>query len=260
MKPGRKLRGVWLGLRPYGVVDVLQQELALARIRGDVPDTVLLLEHEPVVTLGRRADGSHVLLSEEALRARGIALARTSRGGDVTAHAPGQLVGYPIVNLAPDRCDVRRYVRSLTEVMRRVAAVHGIASGEVSGFIGLWVDLEHVASFSAEREDARLAKLGAIGVRISHWVTTHGFALNLTTAPDVFRTIVPCGIREHGVTSVRELTGESPDVRAEAARAFEIFAETFGAEVDSFVDRSGTELEPWIHELRAAGAATTAST
>jgi lipoyl(octanoyl) transferase len=255
----RELHGVWLGLRPYAVVDALQQELVLARIRGAAPDTVLLLEHEPVVTLGRRADASHVLLSEQALRARGIALSQTSRGGDVTAHAPGQLVGYPIVDLSPDRCDVRRYVRSLTEVMRSIALAHGISAGEVAGLIGLWVDLDRPTAFSADRDGARLAKLGAIGVRIAHWVTSHGFALNLTTAPDVFRTIVPCGIREHGVTSVREITGTHPETRAEGVRALDALATALGGEVVSFTDRSDGPLEPWIDELRRASGAADAA-
>lgn len=248
----RQLHGVWLGRRPYEPVDALATELATARTLGHAPDTVLLLEHETVVTLGRRADPSNVLLSEEALRARGIACVRVSRGGDVTLHAPGQLVVYPIIGLMPDRCDVRRYVRDLTETMRRVALRHGVAGGEVSGLIGLWVDLDSVGHFRGAADGARLAKIGAIGVRISHWVTTHGFALNLTTAPDLFQMIVPCGIREHPVSSVAELSSARPEVRTEAHAALEVLAAVLDADVASFEDREGAPLERWTAELRAA--------
>ena len=254
MAARRKLQGVWLGRRPYEPVDALSTELAKARALGRAPDTVLLLEHETVVTLGRRADPSHVLLSEEALRARGIASVRVSRGGDVTLHAPGQLVAYPILGLAPDRCDVRRYVRDRAETMRRVALRHGVSGGEVSGLVGLWVDLDSVSDFRGAREGARLAKIGAIGVRISQWVTTHGFALNLTTAPDLFEMIVPCGIREHQVSSIAELSSARPDVRTEAVAALESLAAVLDADVASFEDREGTPLERWTAELREATA------
>jgi len=259
MAERRKLHGVWLGRRPYEPVDALSCELARARALGRGLDTVLLLEHEPVVTLGRRADPSHVLLSEEALRARGIARVRVSRGGDVTLHAPGQLVAYPILALAPDRCDVRRYVRDLAETMRRVALRHGVSGGEVPGLVGLWVDLDSIADFRGPAEGARLAKIGAIGVRISQWVTTHGFALNLTTAPDLFEMIVPCGIREHPVSSIAELSAARPEVRTEARAALESLAAVLDADVASFEDRAGTPLEPWTAELAEENAASASS-
>jgi lipoyl(octanoyl) transferase len=248
---GRRFRGVWLGRRSYAVVEALQTELSRARILGHVPDTVLLLEHEPVVTLGRRADPSNVLLSEEALRARGVEYAQASRGGDVTLHAPGQLVAYPIVSLAPDRRDVRRYVRDLAETMRRVCLRHGISGGEVSGLVGLWVDLDTVSDWQGARDGARLAKIGAIGVRISQWVTSHGFALNVSTAPDLFRMIVPCGIRDHEVTSIFELSAARPEVLDVAHAALDAMSRIMGAEVVRFDDLSTTPLEPWITELRA---------
>jgi lipoyl(octanoyl) transferase len=212
---------------------------------------VLLLEHEPVVTLGRRADPAHVLLSEEALRARGVDCVQVSRGGDVTLHAPGQLVGYPILSLAPDRQDVRRYVRDLAETMRRVALGHGVSGGEVNGLVGLWVDLDSIGEWTGAREGARLAKIGAIGVRISQWVTCHGFALNVSTAPDLFRMIVPCGIRDHEVTSIFELSRARPGIHAEAAAALEALANVMDADVVRFDDLSEAPLEPWLEELRA---------
>lgn len=239
----RPLRGVWLGRRAYGPVLELQERLATLRVEGRVPDTLLLLEHEPVVTLGRGADPSHVLLGEDALRARGFDCVRTTRGGDVTLHAPGQLVGYPVVDLAPDRCDVRRYVRDLAEVMRRVAADHGVASGEVPGLVGLWTDRADPREFRGAGAARDLAKLGAIGVRVSRWVTQHGFALNLTTRADLHELIVPCGIREHGVTSIRDLTGAEPTAHDAARRAHAAFCEIFGRTRRDLVDLASAPLE-----------------
>lgn len=201
-------------------------------------DTVLLLEHEPVVTLGRGADDQHVLAPADALSRAGIDLVATGRGGDVTLHAPGQLVAYPIVDLSPDRQDVRRWVRDLTETMRLTAARHGIDSGPVDGLIGLWVDAAEPGRFAAGAPARELAKLGAIGVRISRWVTLHGFALNLTTDLSLYSWIVPCGIRDHGVTSVERLVGRAPDVHAEARAALEALGAVVGAET-SLEDLSG---------------------
>jgi lipoyl(octanoyl) transferase len=176
------------------------------------------------------------------LRARGVELVTTDRGGDVTLHAPGQLVAYPIIDLRPDRCDVRRYVRDLTEVMRLVALRHGIDAGPVEGYVGLWVDAERPGSFEGKDRAERLEKLGAIGVRISRWVTMHGFALNLTTDLSLFDLIVPCGIAEHPVTSVESLTGTRPSAGVEAPAALEALAKTFGARESVFEDWSGREL------------------
>jgi lipoyl(octanoyl) transferase len=239
----RSLRGLWLGRRPYLPVLALQEVLLKERIEGRGEDTVLLLEHTPVVTLGRGADPSHVLLGEEALRARGYEVVRTSRGGDVTLHAPGQLVGYPIVNLAPDRCDVRRYVRDLGETMRRVVLRHGVQAGEVPGLVGLWVDRGSPGAWGGATSASDLAKLGAIGVRVSRWVTQHGFALNLAARADLHELIVPCGVREHGVTSLAELTGTEPAVEQEAEAALSALAEVLGAAPTTMEDASGESLE-----------------
>jgi lipoyl(octanoyl) transferase len=186
-----------LGTVPYVEALELQQELVAARQAGRVPDQLLLLEHPHMVTFGSRARRSrtNVLVSPEVLRKRGVELHDAPRGGDVTYHGPGQLVGYLVFNLKPDRCDVRRYVRDLEEVLIRTAAVFGVNATRAVGLTGVWVGNE---------------KLAAIGVRLSRWVTSHGFALNVTTDLDYFRLIRPCGIADRGVTSLAALTGRLP--------------------------------------------------
>jgi len=197
---GREAR---IAVRRLGRVDyesglALQKTLVEQRKDGAIPDQLLLLEHPDVITLGVKArnDRSHVLETPEALAARGVALFETGRGGDVTYHGPGQLVGYPILDLKPDRCDVHRYVRDLEEVLIRAVAELGVTAGRVAGLTGIWVG-------EAGRED----KLAAIGVRISRWVTSHGFALNVNTDLSRFGLIVPCGIVGRGVTSLERLLG-----------------------------------------------------
>ncbi|MFO7180241.1 MAG: lipoyl(octanoyl) transferase LipB, partial [Pseudomonadota bacterium] len=221
----RELDGYWLGRQPYAAVHALQERLFAARRAGAIPDTVLLLEHTPVVTYGRGARADHVLFPESELARRGVDVFHTGRGGDVTVHAPGQLVAYPILDLAPDRCDVRRYVRDLTEVMRRLVARSGISAGPFEKYVGLWVDVASPERWPGAEQARTPAKIGAIGVRISRWITMHGFALNLDPDLSVFRYIVPCGIREHGVTSVRQLVGEAPSVREAAERAYAILCD-----------------------------------
>jgi len=239
----RALRGIWLGRRPYEPVLALQRELHEARTSGLCGDTVLFLEHTPVITLGRRADASHVLVGLDALRARGWDCVETDRGGDVTLHAPGQLVGYPIIDLAPDRCDVRRYVRDLAETMRRVAEGYGVSAGEAPGLVGVWVDRSCPSRFPGADAATDLAKIGAIGVRITRWVTMHGFALNLTLEGDVFQVIVPCGITGRGVTSLRELTGLAPDTYEGAAAAFAALGDVIDAHAGTLEDWSNRPIE-----------------
>lgn len=177
-----------------------QMEARVAdRMADRVPDALFLLEHEPVVTLGRRADANNVRAAPEALSARGIDVVETGRGGDVTYHGPGQIVGYPVIDLKPDRRDVHRYVSDLEAVMIRVCARHGVRAGRVAGLTGTWID------------GAR--KVGAIGVRISRWVTSHGFALNVASGIDAFSLIVPCGITDKAVTSLSAEVGR--DLRVE---------------------------------------------
>jgi lipoyl(octanoyl) transferase len=202
-----------LGLMPYAEAHGLQQELVEKRKLDEIPDQLLLLEHPHVITLGRAANGVNVLVDAEARARFGVELFETGRGGDVTYHGPGQLVGYPIIKLAPDRRDIRRYVRDLEEVLIRTAADFGVTAERIEGLTGVWAGKE---------------KLGAIGVRISRWVTMHGFAFNVTTDLKYFRLIVPCGIRNHGVTSLHKLLGspiEMSDVREVITRHFGVVFE-----------------------------------
>ena len=221
---------MWLGRVPYREAHALQQRLVERRTAGEVPDTLLLLEHDPVVTLGRSARGEHVLFSAESLRARGVDLVETERGGDVTYHGPGQLVAYPVFDLAPDRQDVRRYVRDLVRVMSLLCADHGLGVGPRDDLIGAWVDLGSPHEWPGQALNLAPAKVGAIGVKISRWVTMHGFALNASTALEDFGLIVPCGIGQHPVTSLAQLgVSPAPSVEALARRAVAHFETVFGA-------------------------------
>ncbi len=218
---------MWLGRAGYEPVHVLQHQLHEARRTRRIPDTLLFVEHEPTITLGRGASHEHVLLSEARLAELGVAIASTGRGGDVTLHAPGQLVCYPILDLHPDRMDVRRYVKDLNRVMMALAHSYGIHSGAIEKYIGLWADQANPSVWSGVDAARAPVKLGAIGVRISRWVTMHGFAFNLTTDLSLFSSIVPCGIRELGVGSVHSLTGAAPSVRDAAERALGMFCSVF---------------------------------
>jgi lipoyl(octanoyl) transferase len=191
----------------------LQARLVADRQADRIPDTLLLLEHGPVFTLGRNARSEHVLFPEQELRARGFEVFETGRGGDVTYHGPGQIVGYPILQLAPDRCDVHRYVRDLEDVMMRACADQGVVATRVPGLTGAWVGEE---------------KIGAIGVRIARWVTSHGFALNVSTDLAPFSLIVPCGIRGRGVTSLERLLGRAVPIADVADRLATHVAAVFG--------------------------------
>jgi len=184
-----------LGLVPYSDALALQRRLVEERRAGSVPDLLLLLQHPPVITLGVRGDGgrAHIVAGNDRLAELGVEVSETGRGGDVTFHGPGQIVGYPIVDLRPDRCDVHRYVRDLEEVLIRTCAEWATEAVRVKGLTGVWV---------GDR------KIGAIGVRISRWITSHGFAFNVNTDLEYFRLIVPCGIADRGVTSLQEQLGE----------------------------------------------------
>jgi len=199
----RRLEVRRLGVVPYGEGLALQRALVDERQHNRVDDVLLLLEHPHVLTLGVRGDGgrSHILASLDQLAARGIDIHETGRGGDITYHGPGQIVGYPILDLKPDRCDVHRYVRDLEEVLIRTAADYGITAERVPGLTGAWVGAE---------------KLAAIGVRLARWVTSHGFAFNVSTDLDCFNLIIPCGLADRGVTSLERLLGR-PVAREEVA-------------------------------------------
>jgi len=209
---------------PYGEALELQQRLVRARRAGTAGDTLLLLEHPPVVTLGRRADRRHVLLDAAALARRGIERVETGRGGDVTYHGPGQLVGYPIVRLDGERRDAHRYLRDLEQSLIDVAAGYGLQAERQPGLTGVWV-AGH--------------KLAAIGVRLNTgWITSHGFALNVSTDLSQFETIVPCGIADRGVTSLERLLGSAPALREVAARVGSALAGRLGLRA-GFTDLPG---------------------
>ena len=213
--PTRRLEVRRLGLLPYADGLELQARLVDDRKAGRIPDTLLLLEHEPVFTLGRNARAENVLLPDAALRARGFEVFEVGRGGDVTYHGPGQIVGYPILDLAPDRCDVHRYVRDLEEVMIRTCADYGVRAQRVAGLTGAWVGD---------------GKIGAIGVRLSRWITSHGFALNVSTDLTPFSLIVPCGIVGRGVTSLDAAAGRPVPLASAFDGLARHFAEVFAAE------------------------------
>ena len=213
--PNRSLEVRRLGIVPYHEALALQRELVASRQAGRLPDTLLLLQHPHVVTLGvsARQQRTNVLATPRELARRGVEVHETPRGGDVTYHGPGQLVGYPILDLRPDRCDVHRYVRDIESALIAVAGAFGIVAGRCAGLTGVWVGSD---------------KLAAIGVRLSRWVTSHGFALNVHTDLDYFTLIRPCGIDGRGVTSIAELTGRrvsvadvEPLVAEHVARVFD---------------------------------------
>jgi len=212
----------WLGRVSYE--EGLQlQELAVEQLRsGDAPEQLLLLEHPHVFTLGRGADASNILADQRQLELNSVQVHETGRGGDVTYHGPGQLVGYPIINLKPDRCDVHRYVRDLEEVLIRTIGEFGITGSRIEGLTGVWVGNE---------------KIAAIGVRIARWITSHGFALNVNTDLNYFRMIVPCGITDKGVTSLTRLLGREFELEEVARIAAAQFARIFGLDLTSPLDK-----------------------
>lgn len=240
---GEPLDAVWLGTRPYAALYDLQCQLMELRKAGRIRDVVLLLEHEPTITSGRGAHAENFLTPPALLAEHGISTVVTDRGGDVTLHAPGQLVAYPIVKLEDKQRDVRKYVNGLTAVMQRLVAPFGIAAGTAEGLVGLWTDGEHPGTFVDFASCVRPLKIGAIGVRISRWVTMHGFALNLTTNLDLFRHIVPCGISEYGVASVASLVGQTPPVEQTARRAHPHFCDVLGRTLGEFYRETGS-LDP----------------
>ena len=214
----RTVRHGFLGRVGYREAEALQVRLRDALRAGEGPEHLLLLEHPHVYTLGRNASPDDLVLGPEARAARGIEVAECDRGGQVTYHGPGQLVGYPIVDLDPDRRDVRRYVRDLQETIVRTLADFGIASGVRVGqeAVGVWVGEEKIAS---------------IGVHLKRWITTHGFALNVTTDLSYFAGIVACGMPQVRLTSIERLTGARPPLAEVAARYAVRFGEVFDREM-----------------------------
>jgi len=209
----RQLRVLRLGRMEYGAAHAVQKETEAAVKRGEAPDTLLLVEHPHVLTVGRRATPALILAAPEVLAARGVTVFETNRGGKMTYHGLGQLVGYPVVNLSPDREDVHRYVRDLEEVLIRVMADYGIESFRIEGLTGV-----HTTR----------GKVAAIGVHIARWVTTHGFALNVNTDLSFFDLIVAC--EGEPVTSLEELTGRETPLREVEDRVVARFSEVFEME------------------------------
>ena len=203
-----------LGRLEYGVALRIQKETELVVRERQQPDTLLLVEHPHVVTLGRRAASSALLATSEELFARGVAVFETNRGGKATYHGAGQIVGYPIINLSPDREDVHLYVRDLEEVLMRALGDFGIESFPVKGLTGV---------------HTMRGKIAAIGVHIARWVTTHGFALNVNTDLSFFDLILPC--EGEPVTSMKEILGRELSLREVEDRIIERFAEVFEMEL-----------------------------
>jgi lipoyl(octanoyl) transferase len=205
----------FLGRVDYAEATAIQDKCArLVKAGGE--EHLLFLEHPPVITLGRNARGEDVLLGEQALRARGVSVAHTNRGGQVTYHGPGQLVGYPILDLSPDRRDVARYLRDLEEVLIRTLARFDVRASRITGLTGVWAGDEKIAS---------------IGVHLSRWITTHGFALNVSTDLESFSLIVPCGLRTRAVTSLERLVGRAMPLEDVAAALVGEFAFVFDREM-----------------------------
>jgi lipoyl(octanoyl) transferase len=228
---GSPIRVVSLGRRRYGEVLELQRALCRERVQGQrQEDLLLLVEHDPVVTLGRGTRSSSLPIPTDGLEARGLEVFDVERGGDVTLHAPGQLVGYPILDLGGFRRDLHWYLRQVEEAQIAALGGFGLDAGRNPGLTGVWVDGRKIAS---------------IGIHVKQWVTFHGFALNVTTALQLFDLIVPCGIADVEMTSVARETGRSPEGPAlwdeTVQRVVAGFAEVFGREM---LPLSETELAP----------------
>jgi len=209
-----------LGLIPYLAAWELQQRLVEARKAGASPDVLLLCEHPHVITLGRNGKREHLRASDRLLAQMGVEFHSSDRGGDITYHGPGQIVGYPILDLAGHRRDVRWYVAQLEEVMIRASADFGVAARRVEGRHGIWVD-----------SPAGEEKLGALGVHLSRWVTSHGFAYNVSTDLRYFDLIVPCGIAGARSTSLERVLGAPADIGIARDRVAAHFAEVFGRDL-----------------------------
>jgi lipoyl(octanoyl) transferase len=210
----RRLDVRHLGLVPYAEGLRLQQELVDRRRAGLMPDTLLLLEHPHVITLGSSAESAHVLVDQNERSRLGLELFEVGRGGGVTYHGPGQLVAYPVLDLKPDRRDVHAYLRDLEEVLIRVAAGYGVMAVRRAGLTGIWTSA---------------GKLAAVGVRVSsQWITSHGVALNVSPDLGWFERIVPCGIVGEGVTSLARETGRALGAEEVGGAFAECFAGVFG--------------------------------
>jgi lipoyl(octanoyl) transferase len=221
----KELLVIHLGLVEYSAAWELQRRVAAARKAGTIPDVLLLCEHPHVITLGRSGKISNLRVPENMLQKMGVSCFETNRGGDITYHGPGQLVGYPILNLAEIRRDVSWYIRSLEETMIRTTADFGIASKRVSGRTGVWVDMPASSAADEVKEEE---KLGAIGVHLSRWVTSHGFAYNVSTDLRYFDLIVPCGISGKRATSLEKLLSRRVEMKEVTPRIAAQLGNIFG--------------------------------
>lgn len=229
---------VWLvnlGTVPYADALALQHRIVAARKRGALHDTLLLLEHPPVFTLGRNANAANILAAPEFLKQLDITVFRVERGGDVTYHGPGQLVGYPILDLHNFRLDVGWFVRSLEELLVRALDDFHIRGKRIDKLVGVWLDTP-----TGE------AKIVQIGARIEQWITYHGFALNVAPNLAHFDLIVPCGISDKQVTAMARVLGQAMDPRAVRERVAARFGEVFGAEM---IEVPREEFEARLNEL-----------
>ena len=209
-----------LGMIGYAEAWALQKRLVAARKANAIEDVLLLCEHPHVITLGRNGKREHLLASEHVLKQKGVELHATDRGGDITYHGPGQIVGYPILNLGAIRRDVVWYVRMLEEAMIRATREFGVDAVREEGKTGIWV-----------RAESSEEKLAAIGVHISRWVTSHGFAYNVSTDLRFFDLIVPCGIADRKATSLEKILGRSMEHKEVAPHLVKRFGEVFGLEM-----------------------------
>jgi len=205
-----------LGRTEYKSCWELQKRAFDLRSTGLIPDTLLLTEHDHVYTIGKSGNDNHLLAHEQELRAKGISVFHNDRGGDITYHGPGQLVGYPILDLKDHYLDLHRYLRDLEEVIIRTLAAYGIDGKRVEEYTGVWVGDE---------------KICAIGVKSSRWITMHGFAFNVNTDLSLFDRIIPCGIFEKGVTSLRQVLYQETDFMIAQETVVNEFAHVFGCDV-----------------------------
>ena len=234
----KELWVVDLGLVPYANALDLQREVARRRIADEIDqDVLLLVEHPPVVTLGRTAKQANLIASPEFLASRGVELFEVERGGDITFHGPGQLVGYPIIDLKRHRKDLHWYLRQVEGALIDAVAEFGLTGQRVERYTGVWVAIEGSGTGHAGPR-----KIASIGVHARDWVTWHGFALNVNTDLRYFELIVPCGISDVTMTSVaRELGAEAVDARAVADAVVRAFGRTFGLTPRS-VDRATIDM------------------
>jgi lipoyl(octanoyl) transferase len=235
------LRVEWLGRIRYRDAWAMQRKLAARRAAGDTPDTLLLLEHEPVLTLGRHSDQGHVRATDAELEARGIEVIRVERGGEVTYHGPGQLVGYPIVRLADHDLLLRPFVRALELAMADTAASYGVPAARREGHPGCWVDADGVSP----------RKLGALGLKVERGVTYHGIALNVTTVLADFELIDPCGYEGLDVTSIARELGWTGAQSEPSTGSVAVAADRFGRALVDRLEQASTRPGPSLQPTAA---------